>query len=503
MLVKQFNFLSREDTTQVVNVIKNKRHKVIILLMIDCGLRVTEACSVKYKNFDFKTRTLTIQSLKKRGASSLRSIPISDRLYYSLGEYVATQNSCFNPDNYLFPSHSAVGHLSRKQIWLVLKTIKNKYNIDNLHPHALRHSFATHHLESGTTLPELKEMLGHTNYNTTLIYAEIPTEQLRARINAVSSVPLSIWQKLYFWLIPQPKAKLINIDFRENYFTIGRNEELNAINSAISKGINTLIIGKIGVGKSHLLKNIETDKKVLRLDETDNIKKSLASILLMIYADKETVLSVLWKDFDKEEIDKKIQRENIVSLCDTIKASLKPLDYVLIIDDISSITPTAKKAIERLKDTFIIIAGARAVKASDTSFLWNFEKMEIKNLSRKYAFNLINQMMSSLEVENKELFRNHLFDQTNGNPRAITELIQRYQKEPFLDTQTIREIKHTGALPEIDMTWLITVFLGLLTCMRFLAREVDNTSLRFVGSCAMIVLLLFRPLISKMKRNYI
>jgi site-specific recombinase XerD len=47
-----------------------------------------------------------------------------------------------------------------------------------LHPHALRHSFATHHLSAGSSLAEIKTMLGHQNFNTTLIYAEIPTEEL-------------------------------------------------------------------------------------------------------------------------------------------------------------------------------------------------------------------------------------------------------------------------------------------------------------------------------------
>jgi hypothetical protein len=64
------------------------------------------------------------------------------------------------------------------------------------------------------------------------------------------------------------------------------------------------------------------------------------------------------------------------------------------------------------------------------------------------------------------MFWNHIFDQTVGNPRAITELINHTEKN-LLDTQTIREIRHSGALPEIDMTWIVIVSLGLLTSLRF------------------------------------
>lgn len=503
MLVKPFHYISKEESEIVLKNLKSKHHKVIILLMLDCGLRVSEACAIKFKNFDFKNRIITIQSLKKR-SKSLRSIPISNRLYECLGDYLHTFKKELSPNSFLFPSKTKENsHISRKTIWGVLKNLKNKTAIQNLHPHTLRHSFATHHLSAGTSLAEIKEMLGHKSYNTTLIYAEIPTEKLKERVNAVTSKKNTWTQKIYYFLIPKKKTKLINLDFTESYFTIGRNTELKLLNNNLSIGVNTLLIGAIGTGKSHILNNLETDKKILRLDDTEAIKKSLVQILLYLYKDKKTVASILWKDFTVDEIKKKIQRENIIHLCDTLKATVKPKEYILIIDDISSITNSAKKVIERLKDTFIIIAGAREIKANNTSFIWNFQKVELKPLNRKFAMQLINQLSSGLEVENLEVFRNHIFDQTNGNPRAITELIERYKKEPFLDIQTIKEIKHTGALKEIDMTWMIVMFLGLMTVLRYMARDFDEPALRFIGSIAMVGLLMFRPIMNSFKRKFI
>jgi hypothetical protein len=60
------------------------------------------------------------------------------------------------------------------------------------------------------------------------------------------------------------------------------------------------------------LKNITTDKKILRLDDTDNIKKSLAQILLYLFKEKKP----FWRcsDFTTDEINKKIQRENVIHL---------------------------------------------------------------------------------------------------------------------------------------------------------------------------------------------
>ena len=127
------------------------------------------------------------------------------------------------------------------------------------------------------------------------------------------------------------------------------------------------------------------------------------ALILYLFKEKEAVLAMLWKDFTTNEINKKIQRENTIHLCDTIISAVKPFEYCLIIDDITNITPSSKKALERLKDCFIIIAAAREVKAVNTSFVWNFEKIDVKNLPRKEAFLLIHQLANNLEVENKEL----------------------------------------------------------------------------------------------------
>lgn len=504
MLVKKFHYISKEESDRLISAIKNVKHKTIVLLMLDCGLRVTEAITIKFKNFDFKHRTITIKSLKKGDKTALRTIPLSNRLYRTVGEYLNdTKKLDINSDSFVFPSYTDKGHIDRKTIWRILKRYSNKLNIANLHPHTLRHTFATHHLSAGTSLAEIKEMLGHKNYNTTLIYAEIPTEKLKERVNEVTSKKLTIFQKLARRIVPEKQTKLINLDFTENHFTIGRNTQLQLLANNSEKGVNTVVVGPVGVGKSHLLENIKTTKKILRLDDTSSIKQSLVQILLYLYKDKETVNSVLWKDFTLDEIKKKVQRQNVAHLCSAITASVEPKEYILIIDDITRVTPSAKKALEKLTDAFTIIASARSIRANDTAWLWDFEVHKMNGLNRSQSMQLIQQLSNGLEVENWELFRNHIYEQTSGNPRAITELINRYKKEPFLTNQIVREIKHVGALQEFDMTFLIILVLGVITAMRYMSRELDEPALRFIGSIGLILLLVSRPLFVVLKKRFI
>ena len=497
------DYISKEESEKLLESITNIKHKLIVLLMLDCGLRVSETVSLQLKNFNFKERLLTIRSLKKRAKKDNRTIPMSDRLYQTIGEYLNKYKLSLKPTTFLFPSYGSSGHIRRESVWKIIKRISQNINLESVHPHALRHSFATHHLASGTSLEEIKDMLGHSSYDTTLIYTKIPTEKLKERIHQVTRKEPTLWEKLERRLFPKTKPKMINVDVSESYFTVGRNEELQQLSENTEKGINTVVVGAIGTGKSHLLENIETTKKILRLDDTESIKKSLVQILLYLYKDKETVLSYLWEEFTIDEIKKKVQRENTIHLCDAIIASVKPKEYILIIDDITRVTPTAKKTIERLANAFVIIAGARAVKANDISFIWDFEILKLNPLNRKFSIQLIQQLSSGLEVENWELFKNHIYEQTNGNPRAITELIQRYRKEPVLTNQKIREIKHVGALQEIDMTFIIVLFLGIITAMRYMSRELDEPALRFIGSIGLILLIVSRPLLRRLSKRFI
>lgn len=501
-LTKQFNYLSKEETSKLINSISNIKHKLIALIMLDAGLRVSECTSLKFKNIDFKNRTITLKSLKKKNDKKiLRTVPISNRLYRCFGDYLNQSKKLqLDANAYLFPTHSKSGHIGRITVWRVLNRYSKILNIAHLHPHALRHSFATHHLSEGTTLAEIKEMLGHQKFDTTLIYASVPTEKLKERVNQVTERKKGFFNKLFK---RKKTTKLINLDFAQSYFTVGRNQQLKLLESNANKGINTLVIGAIGVGKSHLLEHFKTAKKIIRLDDSESIKKTLAQILLYLYKDKETVLNKIWENFTIDEIKKRVQRENTINLCDTITAAVQPKEYALIIDDISKITPTGKKMIERLKDTFVIICASRAVKANDTSFIWNFEILKIKELNRNYAMQLIQQLSAGMQVENWELFRNHIYEQSNGNPRAITELINRYKKEPFITNEVVREIKHIGALPEFDMTFLILLFLGIITALRYMSRELDEPALRFIGSIGLILLIVSRPLLRSLKKQFI
>jgi hypothetical protein len=508
------HYFARNESDKIINCIRSDRQRLINMLMLDCGLRVSETVTLRYKDFNFKNKCLTVRTLKKRSEKPVyRIIPLSDRLYAELADYITARKDV-QPSDFLFKGLKENTHLTRFAVNKYLSRTGNRENIKNLHPHALRHSFATQHITNGTPLENIKTMLGHSSYNTTLVYAHIPQQVLKQNIDNVTSAPPAFFTRVIRFFAPPGPAPRINIAFHTGNISIGRNNELDLLSRNMQNHINTLILGFIGSGKSHLLRQLQNTAakvpgqtatpKILKFDDAGNIKQSLASMLLYLYNnDKEKVFSLIYPDYDKTRIAERITRDSVKSLCSQIIKITARHEYILLIDSLDNITAKAVQTLEFLKDHFIIIAAAREIKVDKSSFLWNFDIVKLKNLPRPEALDLIHRLSYNLQIDDLDLFKNHIYEQTGGNPRAIYEMCDRYQKEPVLSTARIRAIRHTGAIPEVDCTVIVLIFLATIACLRYLNHEVENNSFRFIGGAALVLLIISRYFMKATKRKYV
>ena len=504
--MSEIKFLDKYQTELLLDSIKTQKWKVIIMIMLDCGLRVSETITLKYKHFDFKKELIIVESLKKRGKKITRKVPISKRLYRELATYLGKKNNITGED-YLFPSQYYPGKpIQRFAVNKFLENLnKSKLHFEFCNPHSLRHSFGTHHIANGTPLENIKTMLGHTKYDTTLIYADIPTEILRRNIDKVNDKKQSFLTRIgrKFGLIENDNKK-ISINFHKDNFSIGRLKEFEILQNNAEKGINTVLLGDIGVGKSHLLEHIKTDRKILKIDDLTGIKQTLAQLLLYLYDnDKEHCKQLIYGDLDMNSVKVKINKLSVKNIAEEIKKIIDHKEYILSIDSVDNITPKGIQLIEELKDHFIIFAAARSIKIDRSSFVWNFDRLDIKPLERAKAIELIAKLSYDIQVEDQVLFRNHIYEQSNGNPRVIFEIIDRYRREPVITNEVVKQIRHTASLKEIDMTFVLFIGFGLLYVLRYMSREVDNDGLRFIGGIALVLMLLSRQLLSFTKKKFI
>lgn len=153
---------------------KNKdRDNLIIELLYATGLRVSELVDIKPSDIDFNE--LSIRVMGK--GSKERIVYFGDYAKVALTNYLDKR---VNTSEWLFPSTKKEGPLTTRSIELIIDKIMKKVTIkSNVSPHTLRHTFATHMLNSGCDIRVVQELLGHENLTTTEVYTHITNEELR------------------------------------------------------------------------------------------------------------------------------------------------------------------------------------------------------------------------------------------------------------------------------------------------------------------------------------
>lgn len=151
------------------------RDRAILELMYACGLRVSEAVDLKVSDVELDAGILTCRGK----GSKTRKIPIGTSAVEWLKSYLALRRKKENIEvQNLFVS-SLGRTINRQIIFLFIKEYAAKIGLEDISPHTLRHSFATHLVQNSADIRSVQEMLGHTDISTTQIYTHITGAHLR------------------------------------------------------------------------------------------------------------------------------------------------------------------------------------------------------------------------------------------------------------------------------------------------------------------------------------
>ncbi len=163
--------LTQEEIKRLIEVTQNIKHRLIIKLLYGCGLRVSELINLRKDDFNFDEDLIHIRLSKGRKDRFVK-IPhtIKDELY----SYAKISH-----DKIFFISAQG-GKLTTATIRKIVRNATKKSGIKkNVHPHTLRHSFATHLLEQGTDLRIIQKLLGHSDIKTTQIYLSVSQQSIK------------------------------------------------------------------------------------------------------------------------------------------------------------------------------------------------------------------------------------------------------------------------------------------------------------------------------------
>ncbi len=161
--------ISVEKIKQIIGNCENIKHRVLVKLLYSSGLRLSELLNLKRGDIDFDRKIVFVRAGKgKKDRITLFSDSLKDDLlkYYS--------KSKFKTDYVL---EGRKGKYSKKSVQKVFERVGLKIGL-KIHPHMLRHSFATHLLERGTDIRYIQKLLGHSDVSTTEIYTHVSKNNL-------------------------------------------------------------------------------------------------------------------------------------------------------------------------------------------------------------------------------------------------------------------------------------------------------------------------------------
>ena len=177
--------LSEEQIKKIINLSYNDstdkgiRFSLMLEMLYATGIRISELVSLKLADISDDHSFIIILNKGRKE----RIVPLISKVQNILKKYlnILQDNKAKSNKNYLFPSNSKSGHITRVRFFQILQKIGSKALIDKelLSPHKVRHSFATHLLNRGVDLRLIQESLGHQDISTTQIYTHIQTKKLR------------------------------------------------------------------------------------------------------------------------------------------------------------------------------------------------------------------------------------------------------------------------------------------------------------------------------------
>lgn len=170
------------DTDQAARLVEIKggdplavRDRAILELLYSSGLRLSELISININNIDYSDSVVTVTGK----GNKTRKVPVGRYAIQAIREWLKIRSDMASPDeNALFVSNRG-GRISSRSIQQRLRNWAIKQGLaTHVHPHMLRHSFATHILESSSDLRAVQELLGHADISTTQVYTHLDFQHL-------------------------------------------------------------------------------------------------------------------------------------------------------------------------------------------------------------------------------------------------------------------------------------------------------------------------------------
>jgi len=489
--------------------------------MAGCGLRVSEACDLTFDQVHWSSDHPFLRFPGK--GQKVREVTMNLQVQDALRTWLEERGT--GGSSYVFCNLHTGGRLHRKTVWWAFRQYGARAAIQKpeLHPHRLRHTFGTYLADQGVPIEQIRELMGHISLLTTLKYIEVSKKRKAEATDTLDRrTRFGRWlsrqrNRSYRFLVPPPRRGPA-VSRRE---TVGRRDEIAKLQDNLDKGIDTLLVGAEGVGKRHLLDQLQGDR-IIRVAGLKPVKPALIEIAEMLHQrgvftatlspsrqpvpgaepapeSPSPTPTPRARDFDTLKKDAHI---GVSAWTQMILDSVEKDAWVLVVGDLSNLTSSVGKQLRELRKKFVIVAALREIQKGTEEYFHLFYPVRLGNLPAPEARMLIRQYTAgeNLETYQQEypIVERYVLNKSDGHPGAIQQLVEHLRRRGWNIPPEDEEF--ISIYPPIDLTQGL-MFLGLfLIAAKYIARGFDNVLLYVLAGAGGVLLLGVRFFLPRSRR---
>jgi hypothetical protein len=280
---------------------------------------------------------------------------------------------------------------------------------------------------------------------------------------------------------------------------IGRAVERERLLANIARGRHTLLVGPIGVGKTHLLRHVAEElPTAIVVPHVQPIRLGLLALCEGLHGRGQLVLAggapapATWP-----ECSKALGRVTVRELTGIAVASLRGSETVLILDQLEAATPAMAPVIEACLEATVVLASTRDCRPGLRKLWWAFERLDLGPLGRDEAKALLWTLVARDRIPDPSLFESTVLEQAAGNPHAIVDMARQVAGEGPVPLDTIRALQHGAGFRYLDLTPVLLLVAAALVATRFIALGLDDRDLYILAGTLGALFFVVRVLLTR------
>lgn len=482
-------YLTLNEINAFLNSIDDFRDRAIITTFLNTGIFLSELIDLKIDSIDWNAKILKVSGGRKR------DIPLNDQAFEALAKWSKERPDVHCPA-FFITTKGKPKELSDNAVDKLIRKYAEQAGVNKrVNAQILRNTFAVRLFQEEISADKAIAILGISDPQSINRYIQAAKQPpAKTAIKEIEHIdtrhPIAKAISKVFPTKPKvakPVSELKGPIIPEpEEVVFGRDSVISDIKSSLSKNQSVLLIGPLGIGKTHLLKHITRmlGPNTLYLASPSPIKNTLTQI-----CDK---LNPEWQ----KQIKARASTKELVDFIVKIKGAKPP---ILMIDNLSNLKISDVDSFLVLLENLTILGSTDAINPRLKQIWWKFKQIELGPLSEEASKELIKYLTQNLSISDYEMLETRILNLSNRLPLAIVDMVHQVSHLPVVSKEAIRGVYHEAGVYYRDWTTAIVVIYWVAVIFRFVALGTKSYEAYFLAGFGVTFLMILRNLAAMLR----